>query len=135
MNNNSRGERIKSIETQIAALTQELDQLKTEDNDALAFARERQERSDALARRYQKGRTYKFTRNEKVIVRTLDRVVIIDHHKKLRGRTGHVCRTTKHTVFFKLEGCGTPVTKRRQNVAVIDKYDQLVLPGEIQYQR
>jgi hypothetical protein len=99
-----------------------------------AQAYRRQERLDEIARQNQATRVYNFQSPEEVVPRLHDRVIILNYYKNLQGKTGHVIKTTPHTVTIKLEGCGTPVTKYKSSVAIIDKYDQIVTANNIHFQ-
>ena len=131
----SRDKRIEELEEQIKKLTEELKDLKVDSElEKQTQAYRRQERIDEVARRNQATRVYNFQSPEEIVPQLHDRVIILNHHKNLRGRTGHVAKTTPYTVTIKLEGCGTPVTKYKSSVAIIDKYDQIVTANNIHFQ-
>ena len=131
----SRDKRINELEKQINKLTEELNNLKVDTElETQTEIYRRQERNNEIARQNQASRVYSFASPEEVVPQLRDRVVILNHHKNLRGRTGHVCKVTPHTVTINLEGCGTPVTKYKSSVALIDKYDQIVTSNKIHFQ-
>jgi hypothetical protein len=131
----SRDKRINELEREISKLAKELNDLKVETElETQAQIYRRQERSNEIARRNQATKVYNFQSIEEVVPQLHDRVIILNHHKNLRGRTGHVSKVTPHTVTINLEGCGTPVTKYKTSVAIIDKYDQIVTANKVHFQ-